>query len=397
MQAELIGERAQDRAGEDRGSLGAISQLLNSGPRSQAQLRLNASLNQRGGLAQLVIQREGEEDAKAVAEARESAAGGNYTEALQKICGHFGLDACATLPTDDYAAVLPEGATVPAGVPFGLTVDGPIVYIHQDWIKRWLVDTDQPGNLINTIKHEQQHARQRLDSGFLFPGNNDVMEFEAYAHEILSTDKLLSRASNTAASSSASSSSGGTRPELLPTEPSLRLAMEAATEHYSRMGEKEQGSYAAQFAEIQAAWERLKPVLTANDHDRDSTRLAESEFVAKLEEMRACCEGLAPPELTRGEREQRALSCLKIWKQAESRYQEITAGRLGAYKKQHEDLDALNEICMEVIRSRGLLSKAGREAVAASSSLSLLPPPPGSSPAEADDDFGDFQSANFES
>jgi len=149
------------------------------------------------GIARTVIQRAG---TKLDSEVRSLVEEGSYTKALRATCTTYGLGTGLDFDissTKDYNKHLPKGQTA-SGVPNGLTIGGPgrvgepakpIIYIHEYWIRRWVLELDQMGNLIDTIVHELRHVRQRLDTSFSKEAL-DLSEFQAYAEEILTTDEL---------------------------------------------------------------------------------------------------------------------------------------------------------------------------------------------------------------
>jgi hypothetical protein len=129
---------------------------------------------------------------------------GEYKKALHKIIQVYALKQQMKFSidrTDDYTSLKKYGVEASAtDTHFGVTVGGialnrqnpkipkePTIFIHDKWIKEWLINDRRIGSLINVIEHEIKHAEQRNKKEFLNVQDDGATEFEAYTQEIINT------------------------------------------------------------------------------------------------------------------------------------------------------------------------------------------------------------------
>ena len=301
---------------------------------------------------------------------------GKLNDALLRLSDAFGLNECPVRATDNYADVLPPGTHIPAGIPFGVTVGGPrqpgkppvVVYIHNFWIRRWLLDSDQIGNLVDTIRHEQTHAKQRKDPNFAYDANEDVKEFEAYAAEVVTAQD---RINNNAIG------------RMRPTEPAIRFAVERAREHFLQMGSAERLSFQAQLDQMNDIWTRLQPILAASDDARNATAADISGFRAAYQQLRQYRLELDVLTVSSDAEEYRTLSdkADAAWKLATSYYNGISINSRNALAVEHQTMEDDYEEFLAYRRRRGPRPRPVVRAAAAPASApegsarsSLAPP-----------------------
>ncbi len=101
-----------------------------------------------------------------------------------------------------------------------------VVYVSLDKMNDWL-KKGELGNLMNTIRHEYQHAKQKLapDYESRYQSNDDLRELEAYCHEMRSTLKFAK------ANDNALTDTGSLLREPVATESELDLPIQNAYRH----------------------------------------------------------------------------------------------------------------------------------------------------------------------
>lgn len=157
----------------------------------------------------------------------------------------------ALFATDTYTTVV-HPSQVGNDNHYGATVGGydtgqPVrIYIHQDWITRWIMD-GQVGNLINTIEHEATHAAQAGGGRPDYVEDIHAKEFDAFCHEIeLAHQKLGTGAP-------------------LPTETEIALSFKEAGSHFSKLSATASARERARWEAVQQAYTVLKTALDRND------------------------------------------------------------------------------------------------------------------------------------
>ena len=208
-------------------------------------------------------------DEISIARIKTMAMKGNFVGALRAAARLVGVTDVPVRPTTDFASVIPRGTEVPRGTPHGVTVpenDKPVVYIHEDWIRRW-AEEGAIGNLLSTIVHETTHAYQYLAQQPA-ADRGDAKEFEAYAAEI-TTAFATARQFETS---------------LLPDAHHIRTAYDKAREHYGNLNPEEKERYAKKMEEIEAIMLKLAGHLERTDVDsgRTGERVRRVEGLIKL-------------------------------------------------------------------------------------------------------------------
>jgi len=323
-------------------------------------------------------------------------------------------------PTDDYAKVLPKGVAAPTGIPFGLVVEGrattgkdAVIYIHQHWIERWVLE-DQIGSLLNTIEHEATHAGQKNSSTTLFADDTDVMELEAYTHEILTVQqKLLSR-----------------DPDL-PTQAQLTKAYRAGKAHFDKVeagtsttkvpvGSPAVATQRASWIRVEQIYPTLRKELGQRDEQLRTSYHEERRFQSLLtdyEQAFTKLETFEGNQIKSFSQDFRTLfsDAGKIYERLQASHQEMDDVAQARLTSQMTRIDTIDQEFDRYNRMGPRLSKAKRSAQSSSGlslgGLGLLPPPPGGSGSlgsfslapppvvsqqhEPDDwaDFGAFESA----
>ncbi|HEX4417247.1 MAG TPA: DUF4157 domain-containing protein [Kofleriaceae bacterium] len=294
-------------------------------------------------------------------------------------------------PIDDYAKVLPKGEAVPPGIPFGLVVAGrsttgkdAVIYIHQHWIERWVLE-DQIGSLLNTIEHEATHAGQKNSSATPFANDTDVMELEAYTHEILTAQQKLT--------------SHDPDP---PTQAQLTKAHRAGKAHFDKIeagnsttkvpaGSPAVATQRARWNTVEQIYPTLRTALGQRDQRLRTSYHEARRFQSLLAEYEQALTKLAifeGDQVTQYSREFGALfsEAGRIYLRLLASHQEMDDVAQARLTSQMARVDVIDDEFDRYNRSGPRRSKAKRSTQSSSSSgglslggLGSLPPPPGSS------------------